>query len=91
MDDKIKELSLNELSMVAGGEYDPDEQYLSAMVVRAGNLYNLSNLRQAVGQIAPGRQVGVHPTFRYIISNVAYIIVRVDGVDYCTEEENVAK
>ena len=91
MDDKIKELSLNELSMVAGGEYDPEEQYVSARVVRSGNLYNISNLRQAVGQIVPGQQVSVHPTFQYIINNVSYCIVRVSGTDYYTEEEKLAK
>lgn len=89
MDNK-REIGLEELEKVSGGQYDPDVEYSKATVGCIGNLYSMSNHLQIVGQILPNQEIEVHPEFEYQIDGKVLCIVRVNGVDYLTERENIS-
>ncbi len=84
------EMNLDMLEKVTGGQYDPDVVFNKSQVVCGGNLYDLNNLRLAVGSIQPGQDIEVHPEFEYQIDGKVFCIVRVNGVDYYTERANIA-
>ncbi len=86
----MKELNINELDKVSGGEYDTEAQYLSTEVIRGGNLLNPSNLREVVGQLSPGQKVEINPGFKYCIDGMVLVAIKVNGVDYMTEQDNIA-
>ena len=88
--DNAREMNMDELDKVTGGQYDPDVEYNKAQVKNAGNLYSVNNIRQIVGQIQPGQEVELHPEFEYYIDGKIFCIIRVNGVDYITERENVS-
>ena len=88
--DNAKEMSLDDLESVTGGQYDPDVEYNKAQVVNAGNLYSINNCRQIVGQIQPGQDIELHPEFEYYIDGKLFCIIRVNGVEYFTERENIS-
>lgn len=86
----MDELNVFELDNVSGGQYDTDATYLSTEVIRGGNLLNPSNLREVVGQIQPGQKVEINPGFKYLIDGLCLVAIKVDGVDYLTEQDNIA-
>ncbi len=88
--DNAREMNMDELEKVTGGQYDPDVEYNKAQVKNAGNLYSVNNIRQIVGQIQPGQEVELHPEFEYYIDGKIFCIIRVNGVDYITERDNVS-
>lgn len=85
----MKMVDLNELENVNGGQYDPDVAYIETLVIKNGNLYNSSNIRETVGQIQSGQKVLRHPEFSYYIDGVELCVIRIGSADYVTERENI--
>ena len=85
-----KELNLDDLENISGGQYDPDVEYSKAKVICGGDLYNVNNMREVVGQIQPGQDVELHPDFEYYINGMRLCLIRVNGTDYVTERKNIS-
>ena len=45
-----KEISLDELDKITGGEYDPDVAYKTGLVVIAGDYYDTSDMTTSRGE-----------------------------------------
>ena len=88
----MKELSINDLDHITGGEIEgPDAiEYNATEVIRDGNLYNTSNLKEVVGHIKIGQKVKINPDFSYIIDGTEFCAIEVNGMVYITERYNVA-
>ena len=69
------EMNLDMLEKVTGGQYDPDVVFNKSQAVCGGNLYDLNNLRLAVGSIQPGQDIEVHPEFEYQIDGKVFFTV----------------
>lgn len=88
--DNAREMNLDELEKITGGQYDPDVEYNKKTTACGGNLYSINNARQIVGQLLPEQEIEVHPEFEYQVDGKTLWIVRVNGVDYFTERENIS-
>lgn len=88
----MKELSINDLDHITGGEIEgPDDiEYNATEVIRDGNLYSTSDMRQTVGRIQAGQKVKINPDFSYIIDGTVFCAIEVNGMVYITERYNVA-
>lgn len=86
----MEEMNINDLEKVTGGEVEGPETFNDATVAQNGNLYNIRNMREVVGQIQAGQKIRVHPEFRYNLAGVDYCTVEVDGMTYITEWANIA-
>jgi hypothetical protein len=84
-----REMSLDELDKVTGGQYDPDVEYTRKYAACGGNLYKINDIREIAGQLQVNQEVELHPDFEYYCNGKVYCIVRVNGVDYMTERENI--
>jgi hypothetical protein len=87
---RMKEINLNELAGVSGGQYDPDVTYIDTQVIKSGNLYNVSNIRETAGQIQFGQAIQRHPDYSYYMNGVELCLVRIGTKDYVTERANIA-
>lgn len=87
---EMNKIDLNKLDAVSGGQYDPDVTYIDTRVIMNGNLYNVCNIRETIGQIQAGQKVLLHPDFAYYIDGVEFCIVKVSGQEYVTERANIA-
>ncbi len=85
-----KEISLDELDKITGGEYDPDVAYKTGLVVIAGDYYDTSDMTTSRGKLSLNSTVEVHPEFEYYLDGKCFIIVRIGGKDYVTERVNIS-
>lgn len=88
----MRELSIDDLDHITGGEIEgpEDVEYNATEVIRDGNLYNMSNMKEVVGSIHIGQKVKINPYFSYIIDGTLVCAIEVNGSVYITERDNVA-
>ena len=83
-------MDFNQLENVTGGQYDNTVEYLDKYVLRDGNLYNTHDLREIVGRITAGQPIKLHPDSLYSLQGHNYCFVKVGGIDYAADREDIS-
>lgn len=89
-------LSQDDLDKVAGGQFDENATYIKARVLRACPLYDSYAMDTVIKQLPGPCDVMLHPEFLTFIDRESQglpslwlKLIRVDGGEYCIEQQNV--
>ena len=88
----MNELSKDDLTLVSGGQYNPNAPYQESLVIRDGDISSIHSMFDIIGHIKVGEKVWLNMDYLYTLEGVDVCVIRIDGPegdDYVTKRSNL--